>query len=229
MKKYLIETHCHTDESSNCGNMPAAEMVKLYRSLGYSGMVISDHLHNYTFRTLKKTIPDPTWEEKVEYFLNGYKHAKKEAEKYDDFKVYLGAELRFDENDNDYLIFGLSEDKLLKMDGLIESNPEKALNFIKSLKCGIIQAHPFRNDCVVTKPGICDGVEVYNGHSNDSRNDIALLWAKKFDFIMTSGSDFHGGSEPTAGIYVDSLPQNEDELRNIVLSRDFEIKTPEEF
>lgn len=225
MKKYLIETHCHTDETSNCGRMPAAEAVKLYHSLGYSGMMISDHLHNYTFRTLKKSVPNPTWEEKVEFFLKGYKAALKEAEKYNDFKVYLGAELRFDKNDSDYLIFGLSEDKLLKMDGIIEMRPEKGLELVKFLGCAVVQAHPFRDDCVVLKPGICAGVEVYNGHSTDSRNDIALEWAKKFGFIMTSGTDFHGGGIPNGGIFSDCLPTDENELRDLILSGNFELNT----
>ena len=30
---------------------------------------------------------------------------------------------------------------------------------------------------------------------------------------MTSGSDFHGEHDPTSGIYVDNIPENEDELR----------------
>lgn len=183
MKKYLIETHCHTSETSNCGRMPAAEVVNLYRDAGYDGLIISDHLHNYTFRTLKKTNPDSTWEEKVEFFLKGYNAALTEAEKYDDFKVYLGAELRFDKNDNDYLVLGLSEEKLMKMNGVIEMRPEKGLEFVKSLDCAVIQAHPFRDDCVVMKPGVCHGVEVYNGHSADSRNDIALEWAKNLDLL----------------------------------------------
>ena len=227
MKKYLIETHCHTDESSNCGRMPGAEAVKLYHSMGYSGMLITDHLHNYTFRTLKQTVPDPTWEEKIDYFLKGYKSALKEAEKYPDFKVYLGAELRFDENDNDYLLLGLSEEILLSLGGIIEMRPEKGLELVKSKGCAVIQAHPFRDDCVVMAPGICQGIEVFNGHSTDSRNDIVLEWADKFGFIKTSGSDFHG-SIPNSGILTDELPGNENELRDLILSEKFELKTNEE-
>lgn len=227
MKQYLIETHCHTDESSNCGRMAAAEAVKLYYSMGYSGMLITDHLHNYTFRTLKKTNPDPSWEEKIEYFLKGYKAAAKEAENYPDFKVYLGAELRFDKNDNDYILLGLSEKILLSLDGIIEMQPEKGLELVKSKGCAVIQAHPFRDDCVVMEPGICHGVEVYNGHSTDSRNDIALEWAEKFNFIKTAGSDFHG-SIPNSGIITDTLPGDEMELRNLILSGNFELKTNEE-
>ncbi len=226
MKKFLIETHCHTDETSNCAKMPAADMVKLYHSKGYDAIVISDHLHNYTFRTLKKTIPEPTWDEKVNYFLKGYREAVREAEKYDNFKVYLGAELRFDENDNDYLLFGLSEEKLYKMDGIIEMKPSKGLELIHGLDCVIIQAHPFRDDCVILEPGLCDGIEVYNGHTTDSRNDIALAWAERFNYKMTAGSDFHGG-EINAGILTDVLPENESELRDLIYSGNFELKIHE--
>lgn len=200
-------------------------MVRLYHSLGYSGIVITDHLHSYTFRTLKKTNENPTTEDKLEYFLKGYKAALKEAEKFDGFRVYLGAELRFDKNDNDYLLFGLNEDKLYKIVEMIESKPEKALKSIREMDIAVIQAHPFRDDCVVLKPGICDGIEVFNAHSADSRNDIALLWAEKFSFIMTSGSDFHGGGKPEAGIYIDELPSNENGLRDIILSGSFRLKT----
>lgn len=226
MKKYLIDIHCHTAETSNCGKTPADELVRLYHSMGYSGVLITDHLHNYTFKTLKKTIANPTWDEKIDYLLKGYKNALKEAEKYDNFKVYLGAELRFDENDNDYLVFGLSEDKLRHMEGVVEMDPESGIKFVQSMGCAVIQAHPFRNDCVVVQPNLLNGVEVFNGHrGHDSRNDIALMWAKKFNYIMTSGTDFHGEHDPNSGIYVDELPENEEELRDIILSRNFELKT----
>ena len=42
MKKYLYETHLHTKESSKCGLVPAAEMVRKYRNAGYTGIVITD-------------------------------------------------------------------------------------------------------------------------------------------------------------------------------------------
>ncbi len=225
MSRFLIETHSHTAETSNCGNMPAADMVKLYHSKGYNGLVITDHLHNYTFKTLKKLNPDPTWEEKIEYFLKGYNEAVNVAEKYPNLKVYLGAELRFDKNDNDYLIFGLDVNKLMKLEGVIEMRPEKGLELIKSLGCAVIQAHPFRDDCVVMKSGICHGVETYNGHSAESRNDIAFAWAERFDYIKTSGSDFHGGTDPNAGIISEYLPKDEYELRDLILSGNFQLKT----
>ena len=226
MKKYLLEIHSHTDEVSNCGQMPAAQMVGYFKERGYSGMMITDHLHSYTFKKLLKNKPDATWDDRIDYFLRGYSIAYEEAKKVGGFSVYLGAELRFDENDNDYLIFGLSEDKLRKMKDICAMGTEDGIKLVKSLGCTVIQAHPFRNDCVVVEPGIYDGVEVYNGHpGHDSRNDIALMWGKKFNYIMTSGSDFHGEYEPNSGIYVDKIPKDEDELRQIILNGDFELKT----
>ncbi len=226
MNKYLFEIHAHTAETSNCGRCPAAQAVEIYHSLGYSGIMFTDHLHSYTFKKLLKKNPDATWDDKIDYFLQGYKIALKAAEKFPEFKIYLGCELRFDENDNDYLVFGLSE-KILRneMKDIVKMEMEDGLNYVKSLGLTVIQAHPFRNDCVVVRPGILDGVEINNGHlSHDSRNDIANIWAEKFNYIKTSGSDFHGDYEPNSGIYTNVIPENEKELQKIILSQDFTLK-----
>lgn len=226
MDKYLIEIHSHTEETSNCGEIPAAEVVKVYNSFGYNGIVITDHLHSYTFKRKPYLNENSAWDEKIDCFLKGYKAALKAAEQYEGFRVYLGCELRFDENDNDYLVFGLSEDKLRGMDGILSMSTEEGIRYVQSLGCAVIQAHPFRNRCTVLQPGITDGIEIYNGHpGHDSRNDIAAHWAEKFNIkIRTCGSDFHGEFDPNCGILTDMLPQNEEELRQIIVNNLFEIK-----
>ena len=222
MKQYLIDIHCHTSEVSGCGQTPAAEAVRLYNSMGYSGIMITDHFNS----NLLNNKPDADWKQKVDYFLSGYLSALSEADKIGNFKVYIGAELRFDENDNDYLLFGLNKDKLMKMEKLPQMSTEDGIKFVHSLDCVIIQAHPFRNGGTIISPGQLDGVEVFNGHKgHDSRNDIAQKWAKKFGYIMTSGSDFHGEHDPTSGIYVDNIPESEDELRDLILSGNYDLKT----
>lgn len=225
--KYLIETHCHTQETSNCANMPAAQTVQLYVSMGYDGLIISDHLHAYTFkRKILKDNPQASWDDKIDCFLKGYKAALKEAENYPGFKIYLGCELRFDEYDNDYLIYGLTEDKLRDMKDLYEKKTFEGFKILKEHGCSIVHAHPFRNDMAVIKPGHYDGIEVHNGHpGHDSRNDIALAWAKKYNYIMTSGSDFHGEHKPNSGIFTDKMPKDEAELQKLILSREFSLKT----
>ena len=43
MKKYLYETHCHTNVSSRCSRFSPEEIVKLYTTLKYDGVFITDH------------------------------------------------------------------------------------------------------------------------------------------------------------------------------------------
>ena len=43
---YKYEMHCHTAEGSKCGRATGAEMADFYKSMGYSGLVISDHFFN---------------------------------------------------------------------------------------------------------------------------------------------------------------------------------------
>lgn len=224
MGKYKIEIHAHTDETSNCGRMPAAEAVRLYNALGYNGIMFADHLHSYTFKKMLKKNPNATWDDKIDYFLTGYKNALKEAENFPGFKVYLGCELRFDENDNDYLVFGVSEDKLRQMKDVITVETEDGLPYVRSMGLTVIQAHPFRERMTIVDPKLLDGIEVHNGHPNhDSRNDIAKMWADKFDIkIRTSGSDFHGEYLPNSGILTDILPENEEELQKIIKENKFE-------
>ena len=226
MENYLIETHCHTKETSDCGEMPAAKAVRLYHSLGYNGMMITDHLNTHTFKKKLKLKIFPSWDDKIDCFLKGYRAAIKESAKFNDFKVYLGCELRFDENDNDYIVFGLTEDKLRRMDGILAMETEDGIRFVQSLGCTVVQVHPFRNHSVIVPPGVTDGIEIYNGHpGHDSRNDIAEIWADKFGYtIKTSGSDFHGEYDPTGGIYTSVLPENEADLQKIIVNNQFEIK-----
>lgn len=225
MEKYLIEIHAHTDESSNCGRMPAAEAVRLYHSLGYSGIMFTDHLHRYTFKKLFKSNPKADWDDIVDCFLVGYKNALKEAEKIPGFKVYLGCELRFDENDNDYLVFGMTEKKLRKLKNIFEYETEDGIKKVQKAGCTVIQAHPFRDGMTIIEPGILDGIEIHNAHpGHDARNDIALMWANKFGYkIRTSGSDFHGHYMPNSGIFTNVIPEDEAELQKIIVNGEFEL------
>lgn len=45
MDGYLFDPHTHTAETSKCGHLPAAEVVDRYVRHGFSGLVVTDHLH----------------------------------------------------------------------------------------------------------------------------------------------------------------------------------------
>ena len=101
MRDYLFEMHAHTSQTSRCGEVPAEQVVSTFKGLGYDGIVITDHMHT---GTMEKIASEP-WEKKADHFFEGYRAAK--ALETEDFTVLLGMELRFLENDNDYLVYGL--------------------------------------------------------------------------------------------------------------------------
>ena len=59
----------------------------------------------------------------------------------------------------------------------------------------MIQAHPFRLrgyiKAIHLHPRDVHGVEVYNGGNSPDQNELALAYAKAYDFPITSGSDIH--------------------------------------
>lgn len=196
MKKYLFDTHIHTKEASSCSRVWAADIVKRYKELGYDGLIITDHFSASQFKR-----HGSTYAEQVQTYLSGYRAAKEfETE---DFHIILGMELRFLENDNDYLVYGFDEEFVINNDLTQYNDPEEFRPVIEANNLIMFQAHPFRIGMTVIDPELLDGVEVYNGHGDhDSRNDIAYKWAEKHNLRKLSGSDFHGNlSLEPGGVY----------------------------
>lgn len=186
---YLYELHSHSLEVSPCGDVKAEDGVLLYKSMGYQGLVMTDHYHDEFFSSLGE-IP---WSEKADRFLEGYRSAKK-ASMNMDFEVFLGLEVRFMDSGNDFLVFGIDED-------FVYDNPELYKYDLKRLNTAvkaypdtlIIQAHPFRKGCCPPEDlSLIDGIEICNGNPrHDSRNNLAAELARENNLIKISGSDFH--------------------------------------
>lgn len=196
MKKYLFDTHIHTKEASSCSRVFAADIVKRYKELGYDGIIITDHFSSSQFKR-----HGDTYAEQVQTYLSGYRAAKKFED--ENFHVILGMELRFLENDNDYLVYGFDEDFVLRNDLTQFNDPEEFRPFAEANNLIIFQAHPFRIGMTVIDPDLLDGVEVYNGHGDHySRNTVANKWADTHSLRKLSGSDFHGNlSLEPGGVY----------------------------
>lgn len=204
MPHFLTETHCHTNEVSRCANVRAEDMIEAYIEKGYSTVVITDHMSRLTFPEIDKT----RWEDYVNYYLAGYKNALKAAK--GRINVLLGMEITLYENNNDYLLFGITEEFITKHTNLMEKKIHKLSALARENGILVFQAHPFRTNMTVVKTQLLDGIEVYNGNSrHDSRNDIANEWADKYKLFKSSGSDYH---------------EVEDVGRGGIIT-DFEIKT----
>ncbi|MEG6613985.1 PHP-associated domain-containing protein [Pseudoclostridium thermosuccinogenes] len=187
MDLYKYDTHVHTAETSPCARVNAAELVHLYKDAGYQGVVITDHYFDGYFDSLG----DISWEKKIDNFLEGYKNALNEGNKIG-LDVILGMELRFRENFNDYLVYGIDEAFLKENKELYNLNLSQFRELISNKGILIYQAHPFRLHIIPADPGLLDGVETFNGNPrHDSKNHKALKFAEGHGLKMLSGSDFH--------------------------------------
>lgn len=219
---FKIETHLHTLYTSACAIISAKEIVDGYLAAGYSGLIVTDHYSRDTFRHLHMdTTPG---QDKVEAFLTGYKMVKEEGEKRG-LKVYRGAEVRFDGSWNDYLLYGYSDELLCDPEGIFTMGVENFYEKCKQEGALLVHAHPYRNRGTPTTAKALDGVEVLNAnYDHDERNDLALAFAQKHGLLMTAGSDCHGPKQVgKAGIAVETLPENEQELAAMLRSGQYRI------
>lgn len=217
--EYKYELHCHTKETSLCGQVPAAEIVRMYKNAGYNGIVITDHYSPMTFK------PDTVYrpQSAVDFYISGYKEALKAAD--DNFTVLLGMELRYYATANDFLIYGVTEDFLKNNGNLMKMYPKKFYKLAKKNNMIVLQAHPFRKFMIRINPKHLDGTEVYNGKADTETNMKAAKWAEEKNMeIRVSGSDFHRPSNLAKGGIITNEPiKTNDDLLRILRSGEFKL------
>lgn len=210
---FRFEIHCHTAESSVCARVKAERLVELYVQAGYDGVVITDHLSpDNPRRLLEKDGVPLTFENQVERLVQGYEAARAAAG--DKLVVLRGMELRFHNDPNDYLVYGMDIETLLECPDILDWGIRRFSEFARERGYLIIQAHPFRNNMRVIDAKWVDMIEVYNGHPrHQSRNELALLWARMHGVPGSSGSDFHEeGDEARGGVLLPKRPETIEEF-----------------
>lgn len=214
---YKYEMHCHTSQVSRCSSFSAGEMAEYYKENGYDGIVITDHYNLHTFLNMAFSSP----EKMADHFLSGYKKALEYAD--DDFTVLPGMELRFWYNLNDYLVYGISEELLLKSPNLMTFGLEKFYEFAEENGLLVIQAHPFRSVVFPANTAFLHGGEIYNG--KEKSNLRAVRWAEENDLkIRLSGSDCHRKEDALrGGIITEKKIRTNEDLINILKNGEYEL------
>ncbi len=222
MKSGKIELHAHSAESSRCGSVGAEETVKKYYETGYQALVLTDHYYARFFDKIKNL----SWEKQLEKYLKGYQTAVKAAQNLD-FKVFLGIEIKFNDDPNEYLVYGLKEEFLKKNPNLHQFSLAefKTLTAAQKEEVLIFQAHPYRPGMAPAADHLLDGLEVYNGNPrHDSQNDKALSYAEKHNLKMISGSDFHEYEDlARGGIAAAEFPKKMSELISLLKIGDYQL------
>ncbi|MBQ4087626.1 MAG: hypothetical protein IJC78_05200 [Clostridia bacterium] len=218
---YRIEMHAHSHPVSYCGEASPKQVVQIYKELGYHGLVLSNHFA-YGYGLLSE---EGTKEELLEKYIGAFEEAKEEAEKHG-MQVYFVAELRFAENTNDYLLYGLDKEILSEaydlLPGTLAEYREKA-DLSKSL---LIQAHPFRPGMELMDASLLDGIETFNMHpGHNGAIGLCVKYAKDNGFaITTAGSDFHHlnrSHEGVSALRCRTLPKDSFELAEILKKGDY--------
>lgn len=195
-----IELHTHSKEISNCGFLSVEELINLYIKAGYDAMVLCNHFNTMTADFLAA--------DGINDFHKAYfdcvDHAV-EVGKKKGLIVLGGCELRFDHNSNDYLVFGMTPEMCRDWHTICAMKEKEFSKFAAENGILFYQAHPFRNGMTVTNPDWLFGIEVKNTHPrHDSRNDIAMMWADKFNLHKIAGSDCHQTQDVgTSAVFTD--------------------------
>lgn len=225
MPGYLYDPHTHTSETSRCGKVPAADMVDLYIERGFAGIVVTDHLHPEYLRHVDK---NSDWDAVMDHFLSGYQASKKRGDEVG-LDVILGAELRFPENDNDYLVYGIDE-------AWLRANPYiccmTAQEFYDKYhdEVLIIHAHPFRENSAPVQTKAIHGVEIINSNPrHDNSNERALALSQLHpEWYRTAGSDAHRlGDEARAGIVLPERIRDSFALKRVIESGAIHLWSPQ--
>lgn len=190
---------------SSCGRILPENIVEMYVAAGYSTVVLTNHFSRHTFRPA--VLPETaTWEEKVAFFLSDFEKMKAAAG--NRLHILMGMEFRLDcQEETDFLVYGLGEAFLLANPDILQLRFKDFSARVREAGGLLIQAHPFRNNVVISDPNFIDGVEAWNcsvGHA--SRNDVAEFWANRFSLIKTSGSDLHRDWQILGGGIVTDAP-----------------------
>lgn len=219
---YKIETHLHTKLISQCGWMYPDELAKAYHEGGYAAICVTDHYNRICFEYAGIDLYGSA--DKVHAFLEGYRQLKKAAEQYG-ILVYEGAELRFDQCENDYLLYGFSHKLLADPDSIMKIGIQNFIDLSREDGAILIQAHPFRSSCIPAPAEYVDGIEVCNPSPRHNSSDhMAKAYALRHNLIQTGGSDCHRpGDQCASGILSDTLPRDSFEFADLLRSGNYQV------
>ncbi len=213
--KYKTEFHAHTSPASNCADLSCEEVVSTYAKLGYTSIIISNHMSPYMPFYGDK-------EKAMEHYVSDLHAAARYGKEYG-INVITGCEIRFCGSNNDYLLFGIEEAELYDAYDFISKDIKAFSQWFRNGNKLIIQAHPFRDGITEVSPTLIDGIESFNMHpGHNSRVAFASKYAQQHNFIVTAGTDFHHpGHEGLSATLTKKPMTSSAELVSVLKSRDY--------
>lgn len=222
MNQYRIETHMHTKHTSKCGWLDAAALAEGYARAGYAAVAVTDHYNRDTFGHMDLEAASP--EEVLSVFLDGYRRLEGECAGRG-LKLYKGAELRFDECCNDYLLYNYPDELLSRPEEVFRMGVAAFAPLAREAGAFMVQAHPYRNKCTPAIACYLDGVETCNRNPrHENHNERAEEYAALQGLLRTGGSDCHRTEDiAQGGILARTLPEDGAALVRLLRSGEYTI------
>lgn len=186
LEKYSFRTelHAHTLPISRCSDFYAEELIELYKKVGVHSIVLTNHFTPDHIKRGSKS-------EVVKEYIDVYKRFKTVANE-NGIEAIFGMELRFTENLNDYLLYGIEESDVEVIYDFVDAGLEEFYKAFKKDGVLVVQAHPKRDRMTDIDTRYVDGQEGFNMHlGHNSRVALATACANEKGLIVTGGSDVH--------------------------------------
>ncbi len=210
---YRIELHAHSLPASRCSDVSPEELVDIYHKAGFDALALTNHFLSSLMERGG-----------IEVFLEDYERAVRHAASYG-MRVFLCAELRFEECPNDYLLYGVDREILERAAEFFDKGLAAFVKEGKDERSLLLQAHPFRKNMELIDPELVDGFETFNFHSgHNSAPATAVHHAVKHGKeILTAGTDYHQPSRqnPAVALRTDRLPEDSFELAELLRSGNY--------
>ena len=218
---YKYETHVHTSESSACASASGASQAMFYKSRGFTGMVVTDHVFNGN-TSVPRELP---WEEKVNRFCLGYENAKEQGKKIG-IDVFFGWEYSY--GGTDLLTYGLDKQWLIAHPMIMNMDVNSYCDFVREQGGIIVHAHPFREADYISMirllPRKCDACEIINSCRTEFENKMARIYAENYGLKFFAGSDNHSAAqEKLNGVDFDEIITSEQHFVKLVKEQKYRI------
>ena len=219
---FKTELHCHTHPVSGCSRVSASEMVQIYKKLGVDTVVLTNHFYIHSYSDTSKQREK---DEAVDEYLQAFRDLKTYADT-EGISAILGMEIRFAENINDYLLYGLTEADVPALFDSLAGDLESFCRDYKKEDQLIFQAHPFRDGMVLADPKHLDGIEAFNMYpSANSRVALARAYAQEQGMQIIGGSDCHvAGHEGCCLLRTRQRIETSEQLVAALKSRDYVLE-----
>ena len=221
---FLYELHMHSYEGSACGKSSIHDMIRYYKSQGFSGAVITDHFTRGNCRPCRSL----GWAEFLQEYCRGYYEGLETAAALD-FDLLFGVEQHYG-GGKEFLAYGFEPEFLYQRPQLYKAGVEEWAEALHSVGGFLAYAHPFRQRSYIPEPrlmpdmSLVDGVEVFNYCNLKEDNELAAETFLPGSTILIAGSDLHAHTpKGCCGVALPHRVRTSGELAAALRQNNFEI------